>query len=1061
MQDRKGFFWLATKDGLNKYDGYSFKVYRNQPGNPASLSQNWIQTMGIDRNDDLWLATKTGFEHFSPVTEKFSRVDLSIKGVPDNRIYPVYALKQDTILSNGRYLYLATTYVLLRFDTETRKNEVIHKLEQPENLVVNITFIKIDSKGVVWFGTNKNRIGSYDPVSGTKRLFTLVPSDPALPGSDYVSGIDEDGNGRIFTVTNSYIWVLEPGAAGFRFFMHSPKVYRESGFISAMILGVGGTLTVGVTEQGVYNYSFETGLWDKLIPHESEQIKAFLKHPASLFIDRTRNLWIGLNGYGAMILARGQNRFEKIYNVTDGVNIRSIRGFLPVNDTTVYLSGYGLFARFDPKSREAKTVTVNSLLNTQYFNNNIYQISLNRSDGGRTLWMTSEGDGLYRYDPGAEMIEKIIVDKSVPGINSTNYLFQFVQDEKNTLWIATETGLVNYDPSTGKWRGFPGNSELEKILRTERMISVNIDTKGRLLIGSDRNGLLIFDPKTGVIKRYYFERRKPGTGFAPSIRSIVFDSKGNTWLGTSNGLVKFNENGRSLHYTVASGLPNDMVYGILEDKRGYLWLSTNKGLSRFDPVKESFNNFTVDDGLQNNEFNTAAFAAAPDGTFYFGGIEGFNMFDPLKVSILEEKPDVVLTNLKLFSRDIPLQPGVEGALLDTSTVFKKFIRLNHSQNDITFEVAGLDINSNARILYSFRLDGYNDEWSQPSLNRLINFTNLSPGEYTLLVKAANKDGIWSGETALMTIVITPPFWQTWWFILLTIAVVALSVYGSYLYRVRTIKLQNEKLEALIKVRTRELEEYKDILIGRQRDLESSNSALEEANRSKDRFFSMFAHDLKSPFYGILGYLDILHDEFDDLTESEKREFIGSVNRVSKDLYLFIENVLDLFRIELGRVSFMPEYFSPSLKIEPVLNILALNLSSKRLEVKVEIPPELVIYSDQHMFSTIVQNLVSNAIKYSNPGGIIKVTAETGEKYARFSVIDRGVGMTPEVCAKLFNRETVYSSEGTQQEKGTGLGLMICKEFVERNGGRIKVESQPGSGTTFSFTLPLRKSNPED
>ena len=309
---------------------------------------------------------------------------------------------------------------------------------------------------------------------------------------------------------------------------------------------------------------------------------------------------------------------------------------------------------------------------------------------------------------------------------------------------------------------------------------------------------------------------------------------------------------------------------------------------------------------------------------------------------------------------------------------------------------------------------------------------------------------------MISIEITPPFWETWWFMILLISAILIAIFGTYLYRVRAIKLQNAKLEALIKERTRELEDYKDQLIERQKELETSNSALEEANRQKDRFFSMFAHDLKSPFSAILGYLDILHNDYKELSENERLEFIGSVTQVSKNLFLFVENVLDLFRIELGRVVFAPEYFPPQPKIDPVIDILSLNLSEKQLEVAKDIPHDLIIYSDPHMFRTIVQNLLANAIKYSNPGGQILITAEAREDYAGFSVSDSGVGMSSEECARLFQNNGVYSKEGTKKEKGTGLGLMICKDFVERNGGRISVTSEQGVGTTFSFTLPLRK-----
>lgn len=1057
LQDSLGVFWFATKDGLNKYNGYSFTVFRNDPQNPYSISQNFIQSIDLDRDGNLWALSNSSLDRFDPRSERFAKVELKLTAESRNSFLPLNYFQIDKSDPKGDVIYIGSGIGLLKYEINTKKTSIVYRLSHSNSRILKISTIYIDREANVWFGTDDANLGKYNPRTGKTEIFNLEPGSDAGAKSVAVTSILQIDEGSLLVSTNRQIYLKPKNEDSFRPLPHPNDFSPLLSAFYSIVQDREGEIYVAVAASGVYSLNLHTMQWQKLRAFKNEKIEEYLKFPYTLMLDRSDNIWVGLNGYGLIIFPKAQNRFNLVGGLRNDVDFRSIRSFYPINDSTVYIGGYNVFARFNPTTGIAENLPVVNLSKNE-FNKNIYAILPNKVDGGKSFWLSTEGDGLYQYFPDQNRIRKITQRNNNKKINLVIYAFEILQDEDNLLWIATQNGLVVYNPETDLFDGFSDKSENEKILSNDQIASLMLDEKGYLWVGTEQNGLFRFNKKTGKIDKLNITIDKNQLITNGAIKSIFTDVNSQIWLGTSKGLVKFVEGGKSVLYTVKNGLPNEMVYGIVPDDSGFLWLSTNKGISKFNPKTESFKNFSVDDGLQSNEFNSGAFAKSPNGTIFFGGVSGFNFFKPNDIKILTTPPNVVVRSISLFSHTVLLTPGIENSVLDTSSIYKKHISLNYNQNDITFELAGIDVNSNGKILYSYKLEGYNEEFSQPSPNRLVTFTNLPSGEYTLLVKVANKDLIWSKETALMNITIATPFWKTWWFSLLLVFLTLFIIYSLYIYRVKAIQLRNEKLEAIIQLRTKELEAYKNELLERKEELETTNASLTEANNSKDRFFSMFAHDLKSPFSAILGYLDILTNDYDDLSEQDKRYFTGSIAQVAKNLFLFIENVLDLFRIELGRISFEPEYFSPAGKIASLLDLLRLNLEEKRLNTVNEIPDDLVIFADVHMFQTIVQNLVANAIKFSEEGGDIIISARINNNMAEFAVTDSGVGIPQEAADRLFDKSSVLTTEGTKQEKGTGLGLTICKDFTERNGGTIRMVSQPGVGSSFLFTLPLKEVN---
>jgi signal transduction histidine kinase len=314
-----------------------------------------------------------------------------------------------------------------------------------------------------------------------------------------------------------------------------------------------------------------------------------------------------------------------------------------------------------------------------------------------------------------------------------------------------------------------------------------------------------------------------------------------------------------------------------------------------------------------------------------------------------------------------------------------------------------------------------------------------------LVAVINRDGTRSDQVAQLTIIIEPPFWRTTWFRIIALIIVIAVFYFAYKYKTNSIRKRNEELESLVEKRTVQLELKKD-------ELEQRNLELIEANASKNRFFSMFSHDLRSPFSAILGYLQILNEDFDDLSKSERSYYLESLYTVSRNLFSTIENVFNWFRIETGRIKDEPENLKLEESVLETLEILSANIQSKKIEIITEIEDDTFVWADPVMLRTILQNLVSNAIKFSQENGIISIASDSKNGMVAITVSDSGKGMSDHDVSKLFDKNVIYTTEGTQQEKGSGLGLLICKEFVEKCGGEISVISSFDEGTSFTFTL---------
>jgi signal transduction histidine kinase len=479
-------------------------------------------------------------------------------------------------------------------------------------------------------------------------------------------------------------------------------------------------------------------------------------------------------------------------------------------------------------------------------------------------------------------------------------------------------------------------------------------------------------------------------------------------------------------------LPSNIIQAIIEDNAGNIWISRNGGISRFDRKTQKFRNYSKEDGLQGDQFKQQSFLKTRKGEIYFGGYNGFNSFYPDSLKDNDFIPPVYITDFQIFNK--PVVYAVPGAQFQTHIDEAKEITLNWRQSVFSFSFNAINYTYPGKNQYAYIMEGFEKEWNYTNASRrYVTYTNLDPGEYTFKVKASNNDGVWNEKGVSLRIVILPPWWKTLCFRLVIIFSIIFMFVSIYFSRVMQLKNQKILLEKLVEIKTTEL--YK-------------------LNASKDKFFSIIAHDLKNPFQTIIGFSEMQKEEIKSGDQGAIEEYAGLINTSAVQTFRLLENLLEWANSQSGKILFNPVSINLMELLNEEFNMLNDMAKGENIELKSSFTDNLTIIADKNMIKTILRNLISNAIKFTHKNGTVEVKAMIENQNVEILVSDSGVGMKEEIIAKLFRIDANLSTRGTENEKGTGLGLFLCKEFVEKHNGKIWVESESGKGSTFKFYIPL-------
>jgi signal transduction histidine kinase len=551
------------------------------------------------------------------------------------------------------------------------------------------------------------------------------------------------------------------------------------------------------------------------------------------------------------------------------------------------------------------------------------------------------------------------------------------------------------------------------------------------------------------------------------------------WIATrGEGIFSYDpQSGKKKHYTTAHGLSQNFVFGVIVDKNNKLWFSSENGLSKFDPSTEKFRNYDFFDGLPNNRFDDRSEKLLPDGRIYMGTAHGFTIFNPEKIQDDTSKSRVILSNLVISNKLVNYYRLKDNKMAPVGLI--DHIVLTPDQKDISFGFSALHYSAPHKIMYKYKLENFDKEWINTNANnRVARYTNLDGGKYTFYVMASNGDGIWNSEPLKITVTVQPPLVKTLGFRIIAVVLIGFLIFMITRWQKEQVINQNVTLARLVDERTQEISEKNNLLENNafvlnqanvllennQKDIEAQKEELSEQrdmliklNATKDKLFSVIAHDLKNPFNVIIGFSELMLNNYHLYTDEKRIRITSQINQASRVAFQLLENLLEWSRTQKGSIIFDPTETS----IGEILNTALLQVKdfSRNKGIKIQLNQNslenMIIKADVNMLNTIFRNLLSNAVKFSHKKGVINIqTLLLDHNMVRFSIIDQGVGMSRDTCNQLFKMEKNTNSPGTEGEKGTGLGLLICKEFIEAHNGRILVESEPGEGTTFHFAIPV-------
>ncbi|MGM0613145.1 MAG: ligand-binding sensor domain-containing protein, partial [Bacteroidota bacterium] len=1035
MQDHNGFIWFGTKDGLNRYDGEEIRIYSHCHEDTTGISNSHILSLEEDSSGTIWVGTNGGgLNKFDPETETFSTITLNAE--KEENGYPTERVEHMKLVSE-RYLLISTyrqgLYVL-DLETDEKKNYYLNKKDSAETAPSYIRDIATDEKGNIYLAMGHDGIAQFDIETGEfEILVDQKHKDTQKTLNEYFS-VHKKGN---------KLW-LSNYAIGLESYNLQTKEIKQ--YSSVEIVKNGVILSqkiVDITDKDSLLW-FATSMGIFAFHPENEEFKHFSKPEENisrhefaigvreLYKDKNNELWLGTNGYGAYFFANKTKYFFTVNNYpysTDKPH-PSVRSLYKQGDSLLANTYDGIIL-YDLQTMQHELILPDM---------NIYTIAPEPHDK-RILWIGDEGSGLYKLDRLSLHLDTIPAsNKKEKGKLLGSTVFSLLHDG-DYLWVGTQKALNRYNKNTGDIKYYEHDNMDPKSINYGQVFSLYKQGPERLWVGTDNGGLGIFNPKTGNVQRFAYDHQDSNSLGHNRVYSVYEDSNGNIWVATSGGLNKFiSEEEGFKRYTKDDGLPNNVVYAILEDRSGNLWLSTNLGLSEFNPRMETFRNFNIDDGLQENEFNASAYFKSPDGQMFFGGIQGFTSFYPEEIKLNQFKPEVVFTQLVLKN-----QPGI----IEKPITNKNKIRLSHDNAFFDIRFVALNYYQAEKNQYKYRLkrpDSKTTEWIDLQNENHISFFGIEPGEYTLEVKGSNNDGVWSDRSKSIEITIVPPFWKTPFFRISLILLVLVLITLVVLQRMRNMRKQRDKLKTIVDAKTSDLKQTNKSLKNEIQERKKTEEQLLEANRTKDKFFSIIGHDLKNPLSAVFSLSKILDEDYEQISEEEKRNVIKNILESSQNAFRLTENILNWARTQVGQMKLDIEDINLFKQIQENIQLYKSEERKKEISLTNNVDKSLFVSADQNMLSAILRNLISNAIKFTPRGGEISFSARENGQFVEITIEDNGIGMDKKTQQSLFEIKPGSSSFGTDNEPGTGLGMLITKEFVDSHGGRIAVDSEPGKGT---------------
>ena len=1023
-QDQRGFMWFGTTNGLHRFDGYEMKNYLSSDGESFGIREFNIYKLYNDKEGWLWISLNSNLCYYDIQTDSIKIIGSEAEPCGLDSYYITdYAENSDSVL------FISTNSGIYKFNRDSLNFSLILKINS-----VPISNFIIDDQNRFWIGTDDGG-GIYQYSLTSKKL---------------VHTNLQFHNGKVPSISdleyyNNKLWVATDGQGIWSYNIHD-NIFRNYPMDSEYALNTvslykdkdGFLWSVDLTGLKLYvkDRDFFQGYY-----YEENNEYTIPQHIRGIFQDSDHNYWTihSPGGIGFSPKAKGINRFDS--------HMISPFRLSADNISTICEDKYGnLWMGNSFNGIDVFYWAKGETVNYNHESNNPHSLGRGATmcifrDSKQQMWIGSYWGGLQLY---REETNDFFTYKHIDGDSTSltyNDVRSIAEDSSGNLWLAVHgKGIDCFNPQTGKFRNY---NLQNNNLANDYTYQIAVDSQGNLWVGTAW-GLSCLPPGASTFKNYYVSDEDTNSISSNIINTVYIDSLNRIWFGTPQGLNQYLPETDNFK-RIINGFDSKNIVSINADQDRNIWVGTFHGISRYNPENGHILNLSKDDGLISNNFLERSVYNNGKNSLFFGSINGINYFDAGKLNLNNRAPEVYITKLKILNSEIT---NHNSDLLSKNIIETRSLELKYYQKIIEIEFSALNYVSADKNKYSYYLEGFEETWNEPSFKRNVTYTNLDPGKYVFRVKASNNEGVWNETGTSLEIVVKPPWWDTMMFKLAIIIFIAVLILLIIFLRERNLINDKLVLEKKVEERTSELNLQKE-------ELEKQKVMLEEANHFKNEFFNVLAHDLRGPVSNMVQFGYLLKQRFEEKKLNKVAEMIDLNNQMAKGTGELLDDLLIWGKAQSRNIHLDLQSINVREIAEYTLESYQYIASQKKINLRSLIKDDLFAYADQQSIKTIIRNLISNAIKFSYPESEIQIDAEKNKNELIVSVTDYGKGIAEDKLNGLFENNLKQSSAGTAGEKGTGLGLNLCRELIQLNKGKIWVTSKLGEGSTFYFSLSLQ------
>lgn len=1082
--DPKGYVWLGSSDGLYKWDGLTLAIFQNDKNDSLSLSNN--NTSALAQASDtsgLWIGTVFGGLNFLNYQTADFHSWLPVIKEKDGKRY-LNNIKSICDVNDSTLLVGTQTQGLLKVSLTNRKDvrsfkRIATTKDQKNFTVFNCK--KTDSH--IFVGTSRG-LFLFDNKGLLIKQIPVFSND--IFHEEWVKDFTQLPTGKILIATHNTLWEWseeEMKPLHVQSLPDTPQItgltsdHKGSVWIGSLTKGLFTIDSLGSNPRN-YTASEKRG---RLINNQINDLE-FYGHQPILF---------AATPAGVSSIDFDRHIF-KSYDLRELSNAQNTSIFFLMQDSQKDFWFWSLDGLY---TQDASQEKFHRILSTDYRKRkNMVKDGIELHD---KIWMATS-NGLLETDLSGKKMQWHRFSANTADDDRINALSSISKDQNNNLWLTSQAGVIVFNPEDQSFKvhPFPLQEWKEDYIPVTDMIFTHQHTKG--WIGTKNEFLIHFNTRDTSFQKIPAVLKRPGNQSLPRsnyVLSMTSQNDDYLWLATfGSGLLRFNTQTHELSDEYAVNTLSTNTYAVCADKNEHLWISTDYGITRLNPKKKDFLEFGLDEGIFGQEFNEGAVSITTDGEIMMGGIDGFVFFNPREIHLNDYIPPVYISNYFIGTPNSSIG-GLNA--LDVNEITSKNIEIDYDRESLSFEVSVLNFSHPEKNMIAWKLEGYDNKWSEASAMHIISYSNLPPGTYRLKVKGANNHGVWNEKGDYLNIFIKAPFYHKPWFSWVFGLAVVILVFWIFMLRMRLLKRQKVVLSKMVREKTRHLQkaihelkesqrqvmlqnqeleihrhDLKDLVTQRTADLEKALKKAEESDRLKTAFLANLSHEIRTPMNAIVGFSTLLSNM--DLTDEDKSEFILMIQQSGENLLALINDIIDISRIETGQMNLHMRL----IKISPFLNNIIKTLEfqpkkNSQLELIIDIPEslrEVSIYSDEHRLRQVILNLMGNALKFTSEG-YVKLSVEKfrgadlksfipdleiqdpPHRALVFIVEDTGIGIPEEEQHFIFHPFRKAENSGESLYGGMGLGLSIVKSILPALGGDISLRSYPGQGTSFYFYIP--------